>query len=123
MLPLTRRMRFRDLELIVRLEETLSMRKTAHLLGVSQPAATKILREVERQFGLALFERTTRRIVPTEPGRLAVAHARSLLGHLDLIERQLAAQKTGMSGERRVGVIPYAAPALMPHIAKALRQT
>ena len=45
----------RELELIARLEETRSMRRTAHSLGISQPAATKALREVERLFGFPLF--------------------------------------------------------------------
>jgi len=38
-----------------------------------------------------------------------------VLGNLDLIGRQLAAKKAGVVGERRIGVIPYAAPALMPY--------
>ena len=123
MIKLMRRLQFRDLELLVRLEETRSMRKTAELTGFSQPAATKALRKIERLFGLSVFERTTRRVVPTAIGLLIVDHARSLLGNLDLIGRQLATKKSGLPDERRIGVIPYAAPALMPHIVKQLMRT
>ena len=118
-----RRLRFRDLELLVHLDDTRSLRKSAEILCVSQPAVTKALREVESSFGCPLFERSTRRIVPTDVGYLAIDHARSLLGNLDLIDRQLVAKKAGLVGERRIGVIPYAAPALMPHIAKVLMRS
>ena len=118
-----RRLRFRDLELLVHLDDTRSLRKSAEILCVSQPAVTKALREIESSFACSLFERSTRRVVPTEIGHMAIDHARSLLGNLDLIDRQLAARKAGVLGERRIGVIPYAAPALMPHIAKVLMRT
>src|SRR5471032_3339311 len=123
MINLMRRLQFRDLELLVGLDETRNMRRTAEQLGVSQPASTKALHKIERLFGLSVFERTTRRVVPTAIGLSVIGHARSLLGNLDLIARQLATKKSGLPDERRIGVIPYAAPTLMPHIAKQLMQT
>jgi DNA-binding transcriptional LysR family regulator len=123
MMKLLRRLQFRDLELLVRLEKTRSLRRTAEELGFSQPAATKALRKIEGLFGSPLFERTTRRVLPTAAGLLAIDHARLLLGNLDLMDRHLATRKSGLPDERRIGVIPYAAPALMPHLVKELMKT
>ena len=52
------RVRFRDLELLLALADTGSLRQAATVLGVSQPALSKSLREIEDAFGVPLYVRS-----------------------------------------------------------------
>jgi DNA-binding transcriptional LysR family regulator len=53
--------------------------RAATALGISQPALTVHVRDLERHFGVALFERVGRNVRLTEAGRLVQGYARRIL--------------------------------------------
>ena len=59
------RLNLRQIRLLVAVGENHSIMSAASQLGVSQPAATKIIREMEIDFDIQLFQRTNRGVVPT----------------------------------------------------------
>src|SRR4051794_1976096 len=65
-----------------------SFTRAAARLGVSQPALSQTVRELEARLGLRLLARTTRNVAPTEAGERLL---RSIGPHLDGIEAGLAA--------------------------------
>jgi DNA-binding transcriptional LysR family regulator len=66
-----------------------SLGRAATALGVSQPALSKRMRELETFAGTALLERSPRGVVPTAAGERLYREARTLLGHAESVEQLL----------------------------------
>jgi len=116
------RLRMRHFEMLVALGEHASIHKVSRELNMSQPAASKLLREIERAFGVPLFERTRRGVAPNRYGEAVVERARVMLGILDGTRDTLAAIAGGLEGAVNVGVYAVAAPVLLPRALEVLRQ-
>ena len=69
-------LRLRHLQLLVALDELRHLGRAADFLALTQPAVSKMLAEVERMYGVALFTRSARGTEPTPAGRLVVRFAR-----------------------------------------------
>ena len=71
-------------------------------LGVSTPAVSKRLAQLESRLGVRLLARTTRRVSLTPEGELYLDNARRILADIDDVERQLAGAMAAPSGLLRV---------------------
>jgi DNA-binding transcriptional LysR family regulator len=107
------RLRIKQLSLIAALEEFRSLRKGAEAMHLSQPAATKMLHEIEATLGVQLFERLPRGMRPTVFGESVINYAQLMLADLDNLRKQLAAQEAGAVGEVSIGSIMAPAPGLL----------
>ena len=103
--------------LIAAIEEG-SFRGAARRLGVSQPALTKTLRELELELATTLVERSSRGVAPTLQGKVLYERALN-------VERELAAatdaihQMGGnMVGSHSVSAVPLAVLKLLPEAAR-----
>ena len=74
--PLATRLKLRQLALIVAIAERRSLRQAANDVAITQPAATKLLRDLEDAVGLTLFTRHAWGMAPTAYGEALVRHAR-----------------------------------------------
>ena len=104
-------LRFRHLVLIDTLARTGNMHLAAQQMCLSQPAISKMLRDIEEQFGFALFERLPRKLAVTELGQVVVRYAQSTLNDNLAFSRQLDNLRHGGYGYIKIGAI-YAATAL-----------
>jgi LysR family transcriptional regulator, pca operon transcriptional activator len=96
-----------------------SLSAVARSQGITQPALSRTLAELEDLLGAALFRRVNRRLVLTEHGTIFRRHAS--LG-LQAFEAGAAALRPDYSGGAiRVGILPTAASGLFPRIALKLR--
>jgi DNA-binding transcriptional LysR family regulator len=86
-------LRIRHLKLLEALVGAGSLHKAAKSLHLSQPAASAMLKEVERALGTTLFERTRRGVVPNAHGGVAVARVRTILGELAMLSQELEAAR------------------------------
>ena len=116
------RFKMRHVHLVVAVDELRSIHKAAARLRMTQPAATKLLSDLERVLGLRLFERTTRGIIPTPHGESLARHARAILGTLDHARDELAAISTGSTGKLTIGALLVVAPVLMPRALLAFKR-
>lgn len=103
------RLRLRHMPLLLALERQRSVSRVAAEMNLSQPAVTKMLREIEDIFTVPLFTRTRQGLEPTPTGLSVLAHARLALADADALGRELAVIEAGLSGRLRLGVIPYIA--------------
>jgi DNA-binding transcriptional LysR family regulator len=78
--------RLRELTAFVRAGETGSFSRVARELGVSQPSISRLVASLEARLGVRLLLRTTRRVAPTDAGRVFLQRARQILGDLDEAE-------------------------------------
>jgi DNA-binding transcriptional LysR family regulator len=104
------RLRFKHLSLLVALDEHRNLHRAAEAVHLAQPSATKLVHDLERIFGFALFERLPRGMQPTELGQEVVAFARRILVDLERFSEDLANKRQGGYGQLVVGAIMGAAP-------------
>lgn len=113
----------RQLEALVAINRTGSMTRAAEELRITQAAVSLLLRQLELQWGVTMFDRTTRSCTPTVAGRDAVQAAERILGDL----RGLTHRMRGLS-DARSGTVAFvasagAASALMPTVLAEFRAT
>ena len=79
-----------------------SLSAAARELGVTTPAVSKHLAQMESRLGLLLVNRSTRRMGLTPEGELYLQHARRILGEIDDMAQLLGASKAVPTGLLRV---------------------
>jgi LysR family transcriptional activator of dmlA len=79
-----------------------SLSAAARELGVTTPAVSKHLAQMESRLGVSLLNRTTRRMSLTPEGELYLEHARRILGEIDDMEQLLGVSKAVPKGLLRV---------------------
>jgi DNA-binding transcriptional LysR family regulator len=84
-------MDLRQLRYLVALAEERNFTRAAASVHVAQPALSQQIRKLEDELGLALVERTTRRVALTRAGELLVVRARRILAELEAAETELQA--------------------------------
>jgi DNA-binding transcriptional LysR family regulator len=112
----------RQLALVLALAERGTLRRAAADVAVSQPAATKLLADLEDVLGVPLFERHAWGMTPTVYGTALVRHARSVLTDLDEARAEIAALAAGATGKLRVGGVTGAVPRLLAPAIAAMRR-
>ena len=118
---LLRQLKFRDLDYLVTLGQTSSIHRAAALHGVSQPALSKTLRELESVLGFKLFERSRRGVAPTKLGEIVIAQAVQMIANLESLTARLDAERHGHRRVYRVGATPNPALRLIPAAYMAAR--
>jgi DNA-binding transcriptional LysR family regulator len=108
------RLKTRQLLLLIAIGEEGNIHRAADNLRMSQPAASKLLKDLEDVLGLTLFERLPRGMRPTWYGETMIRHARIVLASLTQAGTELEALKTGRFGEVSVGAITGLAVTLLP---------
>jgi len=99
---LFRRLRLRHIQLLTLLAEKGSVRGAADAMLLSQPAVSKMLKEVEIAFGERLFERDQHGVKPNAYGLAAIRRARVVLNELQVVTQELQAIRGG-GGLLRLG--------------------
>jgi DNA-binding transcriptional LysR family regulator len=75
-----------SLRILVEVAERGSFSAAGEALVLTQPAVSRQIGGLERQFGVALFRRTARGVTPTAAGATAVDLARGVLARLDALD-------------------------------------
>ena len=78
----------------------------ADRLAITQPALSRIVARLEREFGGSLFERIPAGLRPTRFGALVLGHARRILREIEDGEEAVAAALAGRTGRFRVTAAP-----------------
>ncbi|MBC7800259.1 MAG: LysR family transcriptional regulator, partial [Gemmatimonadaceae bacterium] len=79
-----------------------SASRAAELLGISQPAVSRAIAELEQGTGFALFDRVRGRLVPTPEGRLFFAEVDVSFTGLDRLRAAAARIRDFGSGAIRI---------------------
>lgn len=98
-------LRLRHLQLIMALSKEPSLSQAAERIKVAQPAASKLLSEIEAIFGQPLFERLPRGLAPTPQGEILIRNTAVMLRTLIQTAEELDAFSKGESGIVKIGTI------------------
>jgi DNA-binding transcriptional LysR family regulator len=110
------RLKTRQLLLLIALAEEGNIHRAAAALNMTQPAASKLLRELEAMLDVPLFERMPRGMRPTRYGEALIRHARAVVGSLDQAQEEVLGLKAGHLGHVAVGTITSPGVRLLPQV-------
>ena len=121
-MDLRQRPTVRQLEYVVAVADHLSFSNAAEACGVSQPALSSQIREVEQRLGLSLFERGRGGVSVPPHARPVIDAARRAIRTVDDVVDAAIDLRGELVGPVRVGVIPTMAPYLLPTLVRELRR-
>jgi molybdate transport repressor ModE-like protein len=107
---LMNRLRMRQVALLLAIDEAGTLSGAAQRLGLTQPAATKMLNELEQSLGQRLFERAGRGLQRNAAGERVTAFFRSIRGSMEALNQELEALRLGGGGRLAIGSIMAASP-------------
>jgi DNA-binding transcriptional LysR family regulator len=115
-------MELRHLRSFAVLAEERHFGRAAARLHIAQPALSQQIKQLERELGIALFTRSTRRVETTEAGRRFAEHARTVLGDVARAETDLELLASGRAGRVSVGFVGTATYDVLPRVAREVRR-
>ena len=107
-------MTLQQLRYIVALDEYQHFGKAAEACGLTQSTLSLMIKKLEEELDVQLFDRDAHPLVPTEMGRRILAQARVVLYNTDQIPALIRNEKQSLAGELRIGLISTVAPVLVP---------
>ena len=100
----------------------LSFTKASQELFISQPAISKHIQELEKEYNTRLFDRTGNRIQLTQVGRLLLDHANKILEAYQKLDYDMNALQQKTTGELRIGASTTISQYVMPEIIADFRK-
>ena len=116
------RLKTRQLLLLMALEEEGNIHRAAQVLNMTQPAASKLLKELEDMLGVQLFERLPRGMRATWYGETMIRHSRMALASLSQAHDEIEALKAGRFGQVSIGSITAPGLNLLPTAVAQVKQ-
>jgi LysR family pca operon transcriptional activator len=120
---LDQRLRLNLLRAVDAIETHRSLLKASAALGLSQPALSKNLQELEETLQLRAFERHSRGVTPTPAGALVISAARRILAELRRLDEELDLLSRPGGGSVALGALPVAAAGVLPGALTLLKAT
>lgn len=101
---------------------SLQFKKAAQACHISQSALSTALQELERQLGVSIFERDTKKVLITPMGQQVLQRARLIMQQVNELEQFAHLQQEPFGFPLTLGAIPTIAPYLLPRLFPALYQ-
>ncbi|MBZ9974179.1 MULTISPECIES: LysR substrate-binding domain-containing protein [unclassified Mesorhizobium] len=116
-------MRLRHIEVFHAIKQTGSISKAAALLGVSQPAASKVLQHAESSLGFRLFERVKGRLLPTIEAEALHVEVAKLHTGIEQLKMLAANLRRFPEGRLHIGCLPSLGLSIMPQAVSGFRRS
>lgn len=112
--PYLRLMNLQQLEYIVAVDNWRHFATAAEKCFVTQPTLSMMIRKLEEELDVQIFDRSRQPVVPTEAGELIIAQARAVLSEASRMKELVNELRGEIAGEVSIGIIPTLAPYLLP---------
>lgn len=107
---------FRRLDAFIAVAETLSFRRAGEIVGLSQPAVTAQINQLEEALGVKLLVRSTRQVRLTAAGAELLERGKRLMVESERLVRDIHAQAGLLTGQVVASFSPTIAVSLVPRI-------
>lgn len=107
-------MNLQQLEYIVAVDTHRHFVKAAESCFVTQATLSMMIKKLEEELGVKIFDRSKVPVIPTDVGRTIIDQARIVLKEAQQLEQLVQQQKGQLSGDLRIAIIPTLAPYLLP---------
>lgn len=111
-------MELRQLRYAVTVAEELHFGRAAERLLVAQPSLSRQIRDLERDLGVTLFRRTSRRVELTAAGAEFIRHAQRTIAAAESTREATLAAAAGISGRVTLGFVASAAVQILPELMR-----
>ncbi len=118
----SRGIKLRQLALLVAVESSGQLSRAAGMMNMTQPAASRMLSDLERIFGAALTQRHSRGVRLTPAGERLAERARAMLRDLDIAGREVRDIDRGRVGSVHLGSVSGPSLDLVLPIVRGLEQ-
>ncbi len=115
-------MTIQQLEYIVALNRQRHFVKAAQECGVAQPTLSAMIRKLEEELEIVIFDRDKHPIEPTPIGERIIRQAERTLEEMNKIGEMVYSEVEALSGSLRIGVIPTVAPYLIPSFISSFKE-
>jgi DNA-binding transcriptional LysR family regulator len=115
-------MDLRQLRYFVAVAEERHFGRAAQRLHMSQPPLSMQIKALERELGIELLERTSRRVALTDAGRAFLERAKTILGAVEEARGVARGAEQGTQGRLEVGFISSATLSLLPPAIRLFRE-
>jgi DNA-binding transcriptional LysR family regulator len=112
----------RHLRYFVAVAEQLHFRHAAKIVNVTQPALSQQIRQLEKELGVVLLERSRHQVRLTPAGKVFYENALGVLRQVDLAAAKARKVDSGDAGTIRIGFISTAAIRVLPDGVKRLQK-
>ncbi|MDK1374318.1 MULTISPECIES: LysR substrate-binding domain-containing protein [unclassified Sinorhizobium] len=116
-------MNFRQIEAFRAVIITGTVSAGAELMGITQPAVSRLIAELEASTGFALFDRVKGRLVPTPEGQIFYRDVEASFRGLDRLRSSAARIRDFGSGHIRVASLAAAGSTIVPRAVRKFRET
>ncbi|MBR1920227.1 MAG: LysR family transcriptional regulator [Spirochaetales bacterium] len=110
----------RHMRIFVEVYNCLNMTKAAERLNMTQPAVTKAIKDIEDFYGIRLFERFNKGIIPTEKGKNVYNQALFVLSTYSKLEKEL--KDNTITGILKIGATISLGIYMLPSFVKDLKE-
>lgn len=116
-------MNLQQLEYIVAVDQHRHFATAADKCFVTQPTLSLMIRKLEEELDVQIFDRSRQPVVPTEAGEAILKQARAILSESSKLKEVVASLKGEVVGELRLGIIPSLSTSLVPLFLPAFLKT
>ena len=115
-------MNLRDLHYLVSVADLRSFIQASEHCHISQPTLSMQIKKMEDDLGVQIFERTNKKVLPTELGEQIIDAARRILNEVDLIKELAKTSQEPLAGNLRLGGFPTLATYIFPQLVPLINQ-
>ena len=112
----------RKLEVFLKVYETRSFSKASNILHLSQPTITLHIKDLEDSLGVSLFNRHTRKVVPSKAGRILYNYGKEVINTLKQMQKELELLKDASGGYIEIGGSTIPGQYILPKIIKEFKE-
>jgi LysR family hydrogen peroxide-inducible transcriptional activator len=107
-------MNLQQLEYIVAVDKHRHFQRAADECCVTQATLSMMIKKLEEELEVILFDRSKQPVVPTETGKGIILQAKVILKETSYLRQLANDTKAEVKGKIRIGIIPTLAPYLLP---------
>lgn len=111
-------MTLQQLRYITAIDQYRSFGKAAEACGLTQSTLSLMVKKLEDELDIRLFDRDAHPVIPTEIGRKVIDQSKVVLYNVEQISQITRTEKETLSGDVRIALISTVAPVLIPGLFK-----
>lgn len=115
-------MTLQQLEYLISLQQHRHFGKAAAACGISQPTLSLMVKKIEQELDIEIFDRTKQPLQVTPIGEKIIRQAENGLREIGKINEVIEEQIGSLQGSLHVGIIPTLAPYLIPDLIKIFKE-
>lgn len=116
-------MNLQQLEYILAVDRLNHFGRAAEHCHVTQPTLSMMIKKLEEELGVSIFDRSSQPVEPTEIGRKILDQAQIILREKDQLKDLIQEEQMRITGPLHLGIIPTLAPYLLPRLLPDLLQS